>query len=140
MKIMKHIERLRFLQNDSWNNETFSFFHTANLFIAKTAGVHCVRFLIVVSLYFSQSPRAYSGSLQLSWRVSQACIICSLIFAISKVRLQLWKVFEKLKNEKVLICKKRIMEMFYLIFVTVVPILKVKKGPIPHFSPQNKLF
>ena len=32
------------------------------------------------------------------------------------------------------------MEIFHLVIVTVFPILKVKKGPIPHFSPQNKLF
>ena len=37
--------------------------YTANLFTAKTAGFHCVRFLTVVSLYLLQSLRVYSGPL-----------------------------------------------------------------------------
>ena len=60
--------------------------YTANLFTAKTAGFHCVRFLTVISLYFLQSLSACSGSLQLRWRVSEACIFCSLIPAVVKVR------------------------------------------------------
>ena len=59
--------------------------YTANLFTAKTAGFHCVRFPTVISLYFLQSLSACIGSLQLSWRVSKACIFWSLMTAVSAV-------------------------------------------------------
>ena len=64
---------------------------TANLFTAKTAGFHCVRFLTVVPMHFLQSFSVCSGSLQMSGRVGKAWIFCSLITAVSKVRfLFLW--------------------------------------------------
>ena len=78
--------------------------YTANLFTAKTAGFHCVRFLTVVSLYFLQSSSACSGSLQSNCKVAQSFIFCSLMTAIFKVWCLL-AVLHKTYNCKVYFCR-----------------------------------
>ena len=45
-----------------------------------------------------------------------------------------------MKTEKVQICKKKNMEFFDVIIVTVFSILEARKGLIPHFNPKSKLF
>ena len=50
------------------------------------------------------------------------------------------EIVKTLKTEKVHICKKRIMETFYLVIVTLFSILEARKGLKPHFNPKSKLF
>ena len=60
--------------------------YTANLFTAKTAGFHCVRFLTVISLQFEQSLIVCSEILQSNLKTWTNYIFCSHNTAISTIK------------------------------------------------------